>query len=82
MGNLQARGFSASFNPVNMAEEILRGDRIALSKAITLTESSREDHRQRAIDLLTILLPNVQRDRPTLRIGIAGPPGAGKSSFM
>ncbi|MCX6397131.1 MAG: methylmalonyl Co-A mutase-associated GTPase MeaB [Propionibacteriales bacterium] len=59
---------------------IRAGNRTAVSRAITLVESSRADHRAAARDLLTAL-----SDRPTptaVRVGISGVPGVGKSTFI
>jgi LAO/AO transport system kinase len=56
-----------------------RGDRRALARAITLVESSRPDHRDEAERLIEELLPKTGR---AVRIGISGPPGAGKSTFI
>ena len=53
--------------------------RRALAKAITLLESTRPDHRQRADALLNALLP---RTGGALRLGISGVPGVGKSTFI
>lgn len=53
--------------------------RRALAKAITLLESSRDDHRRAADDLLDALLP---RTGGALRLGISGVPGVGKSTFV
>ncbi len=53
--------------------------RRAVAKAITLVESSRAEHAARAEALLAALpLPA----RPTLRLGISGVPGVGKSTFI
>jgi LAO/AO transport system kinase len=56
-----------------------RGDRRALSRAITLVESSRPDHRAEAERVIEKLLPETAK---AIRIGISGPPGAGKSTFI
>lgn len=56
---------------------LLRGDRRALSRAITLVESTRPDHRDRAQALIAAL-----PDRTALRIGLSGTPGVGKSTFI
>jgi LAO/AO transport system kinase len=56
-----------------------RGDRRALARAITLIESTRPDHRQAAEQLVESLLPQTGK---AVRIGISGPPGAGKSTFI
>ena len=53
--------------------------RRALAKAITLLESTRADHRLRADALLGALLP---RTGGSLRLGISGVPGVGKSTFI
>ena len=58
---------------------VLAGERRSLAKAITLVESSRADHREQADALLTELLPHTGR---SLRIGLSGVPGVGKSSFI
>jgi LAO/AO transport system kinase len=56
---------------------LVDGDRRALSRAITLVESTRADHRQMAQDLIAQL-----PDRQALRIGMSGTPGVGKSTFI
>ena len=53
--------------------------RRALSKAITLLESTRADHRTKADELLTQLLPHTGK---AFRLGISGVPGVGKSTFI
>jgi LAO/AO transport system kinase len=53
--------------------------RRAIAKAITLLESSRDDHRERADALLNTLLPASGR---SFRLGISGVPGVGKSTFI
>ena len=60
-----------------LTEPLIRGDRRALSRAITLIESTRPDHRARALALLAEL-----PDRQALRIGLSGTPGVGKSTFI
>ena len=54
-------------------------ERRALAKAITLIESARADHQQRAHALLDALLPHAGQ---ALRVGITGVPGVGKSTFI
>jgi LAO/AO transport system kinase len=51
----------------------------ALAKAITLVESRRADHRARARAIVEALLPHAGA---TMRIGLSGAPGAGKSTFI
>ncbi len=53
--------------------------RRAISKAITLLESTRADHRAQADELLTALLPHTGK---SFRLGISGVPGVGKSTFI
>ena len=54
-------------------------DRAALGRAITLLESRRADHREKARAMLTSLMPYTGGSH---RIGISGIPGAGKSTFI
>ncbi len=63
----------------NLADQIKAGDRRALAKGITLVESSRADHRQQASALLDLLMPFTGE---SLRLGISGAPGVGKSTFI
>lgn len=66
-----------------MLDLILHGvpaqQRRAIAKAITLLESTRADHRAQADELLTALLPHTGK---SLRLGISGVPGVGKSTFI
>jgi len=62
-----------------LAEDILRGQRRSLARAITLVESTRKDHRQQALDLLDVLCQ--KSPHQALRIGLSGTPGVGKSTF-
>jgi LAO/AO transport system kinase len=61
------------------ATAILKGDRAVLAKAITLVESTRPVDQHIAGELLERLLPHTGN---SLRIGITGAPGAGKSTFI
>ncbi|QBX56236.1 methylmalonyl Co-A mutase-associated GTPase MeaB [Nocardioides seonyuensis] len=72
-----------------LVEGIRSGRRAAVSRAITLVESSRPDHRQAARELLTELAtPVVEEGRSGVtrplatRVGISGVPGVGKSTFI
>lgn len=60
-------------------EGIRRGDRVWLGRAITLVESTLAEHQQHAQSVLEACLPHTGR---SLRIGITGVPGVGKSSFI
>ena len=62
-----------------LADKIISCDRRALSRAITLVESSREDHRQEALELTALLTASGRR---ATRIGLSGTPGVGKSTFI
>lgn len=58
---------------------ILQGDRIVLAKAITLMESSLSEDRTLADQVLESILPHTGK---SLRVGITGVPGVGKSTFI
>ena len=58
---------------------VTRGDRAILGRAITLIESNRADHQEKAQELLTRLLPSTGN---ALRVGVTGVPGVGKSTFL
>ena len=62
-----------------LAAAIRAGDRRALARAVTLVESTRPDHREAAERLVEELLPVTGG---ATRLGISGPPGAGKSTFI
>lgn len=59
---------------------IRAGNRTAVSRAITLVESSRPDHRAAARELLTELAGG--SNGTAVRVGISGVPGVGKSTFI
>ncbi|MCP3672302.1 MAG: methylmalonyl Co-A mutase-associated GTPase MeaB [Gammaproteobacteria bacterium] len=63
----------------SLVAEVLAGKRRAMSRAITLVESSREDHRAEAVSMLEGLAPAAGN---SIRIGISGVPGVGKSTFI
>jgi LAO/AO transport system kinase len=62
-----------------LGEAITSGDRRALARAITLVESTREDHRATAGELIDELLPRTGR---AVRVGVSGAPGSGKSTLI
>ncbi|MFJ5562568.1 methylmalonyl Co-A mutase-associated GTPase MeaB [Lysinibacillus xylanilyticus] len=68
-----------SLNIQELAREVRASSRTHLSKAITLIESSNAAHKVQAQELLQELLPHTGN---SVRIGITGVPGAGKSSFI
>jgi LAO/AO transport system kinase len=63
----------------DLAAGVLRADRAALGRALSLVESTSPAHEQPAQDLLHRLLPHTGNAR---RIGITGVPGAGKSTLI
>ncbi len=63
----------------DLAQSLIAGDRRALAQAITLIESSRRDHRLQAEELMSAILP---RTGGSVRLGISGVPGVGKSTFI
>jgi GTPase len=68
-----------SSKAAELARKVAAGDRRALARAITLVESGRSEDRAAAEALMAALPP---RSGETLRIGIAGAPGVGKSTLI
>ncbi|HJP05007.1 MAG: methylmalonyl Co-A mutase-associated GTPase MeaB [Gammaproteobacteria bacterium] len=62
-----------------LAAKVLQGDRRALARAITLIESNRQQDREPARLLLEELVPHSGK---SMRVGISGVPGVGKSTFI
>ncbi|HEY6895667.1 MAG TPA: methylmalonyl Co-A mutase-associated GTPase MeaB [Rhodocyclaceae bacterium] len=62
-----------------LVEGLLARGRRPLAKAITLVESTRPDHQARAQALLEAILPHSGN---SVRLGISGVPGVGKSTFI
>ncbi len=60
-------------------DQLIQGNRRALAKAITLIESKLPKHREEAQALLESILPNTGK---SIRVGISGTPGVGKSTFI
>ncbi len=58
---------------------ILKGDKTALSRAITLVESTNPEHLEKANAIIQACLPHANQ---SVRIGITGVPGVGKSTFI
>ena len=73
----------ASSSPVldvgRIARDLRAGDRAVLSRAITLIESKRADHRRAAATLTQTLLAATGK---AVRVGITGAPGVGKSTTI
>ena len=74
-----------NFKPKNRlrAEEyidgVLKGDRVILSRAITIIESNLESDKKLAKEIIQAILPSSGN---SIRIGITGVPGVGKSTFI
>jgi LAO/AO transport system kinase len=62
-----------------LSRSVRANDRRALARAITLVESTRADHRASANALLEALMPQTGH---SIRLGISGAPGVGKSTFI
>lgn len=60
-------------------QEILKGNKSALSQAITLIENNNPRHQEKSAALIEKCLPHANR---SIRIGITGVPGVGKSTFI
>lgn len=88
---------------LELADRLLEGKRFGLARAITLAESTKDEHKEQAAHLIDYVLAHADREKffadleregehdhgvrmfehpHTLRLGIAGPPGAGKSTFI
>ena len=63
----------------NLYKKILLSDRLALSKAITLIESKKLKDKSKSEKLIKKLY---KKSGKSLRIGISGAPGVGKSTFI
>ena len=64
---------------MKIAQQIINGNRTALGQGITLLESTLPEHEKQAQDLITACLPHSGK---SIRIGITGVPGVGKSTFI
>ena len=62
-----------------LVEGILDGNITALSRAITLVESTNVNHLEKANEVINACLPYANK---SVRIGITGVPGVGKSTFI
>jgi len=76
-----AKHSAAPLAPADQAlvTRVRAGERRALAKTITLIESTRRDHQARGQAVLEALLPHAA---DSIRIGISGAPGVGKSTFV
>jgi LAO/AO transport system kinase len=62
-----------------LVKDILAGNKTALSRAITLVESTNPSHLEKANDVIAQCLPHANK---SVRVGITGVPGVGKSTFI
>ncbi len=67
------------FSTEELLAGIRSGNKRLIAKAITLVESKKAEHRQQAEDLLKQIMPFTGN---SIRVGITGVPGAGKSTFI
>ncbi len=70
---------SMKFSTEELLAGIRSGNKRLIAKAITLVESKKAEHRQQAEDLLKQIMPFTGN---SVRVGITGVPGAGKSTFI
>ncbi|RXG53337.1 Methylmalonic aciduria type A protein, mitochondrial [Armadillidium vulgare] len=71
----------------NLLQGVVEGRRAALAESITLVESSNARKKLKAKELIYLILQymknkNVLKTNLSFRIGLSGPPGAGKSTFI
>mgnify|MGYP006193639899 FL=1 len=67
------------FSTKELLEGIRSGNKRLIAKAITLVESKKAEHRLQAEELLKQLMPFTGN---SIRVGVTGVPGAGKSTFI
>lgn len=67
------------FEDSQLATKLLDRDKTALSRGITLVESNQKEHQAIAEKLIEECLPHAHK---SIRIGITGVPGVGKSTFI
>ncbi|MGY5849795.1 methylmalonyl Co-A mutase-associated GTPase MeaB [Salegentibacter sp. F14] len=68
-----------SLSEKDLLTQLLNGNKVALGRAITLVESNQPKHTDKAEILIEGALPHAQK---SIRIGITGVPGVGKSTFI
>lgn len=70
---------SMKFSTEELIEGIRSGNKRLIAKAITLVESKKAEHRVQAEELLKKIMPFTGH---SVRVGVTGVPGAGKSTFI
>ncbi|MCB0464377.1 MAG: methylmalonyl Co-A mutase-associated GTPase MeaB [Aequorivita sp.] len=68
-----------AFSVAELVSGILNQNQTALSRAITIIESTAQKHQQQAKEIIENCLPHANN---SIRIGITGVPGVGKSTFI
>ncbi len=76
---LRARHRSTAWTAAKYVDGIRAGDRVVLSRAITLIESTHPRHQDKAQEVINACLPHAGDSK---RIAITGVPGVGKSTFI
>ncbi|MGM0634441.1 MAG: methylmalonyl Co-A mutase-associated GTPase MeaB [Bacteroidota bacterium] len=83
IGNASAERIKAlrrkKIDAQELIDGILAGNKTALSRAITLIESLSEKHKPLVQEIIQACLPHANK---SIRIGITGVPGVGKSTFI
>ena len=69
----------SNIDETKLVNALLKQDITALSRAITLIESKNQKHKDKASNILKVCLPHANN---SIRIGITGVPGVGKSTFI
>ena len=64
---------------MELAQQIIKGNRTALGQGITLLESTLPEHEKQAQYLIAACLPHSGK---SIRVGVTGVPGVGKSTFI
>lgn len=77
------RNASSNLSPKTqyLLDKLLQGDRASLAQSITLIESSLAEEKVQARQLISLVQESC-KSKDTFRIGLTGPPGAGKSTFI
>ena len=70
-------------NTQKLYDQLVQGDRASLARAITLVESTLKSQKSESRKLISLIQKSTQfRKNDSFRIGLSGPPGAGKSTFI
>ena len=70
-------------NTQKLYDKLIQGDRASLARAITLVESSLKSSKAESRKFISLIQQSAKfRRNESFRIGLSGPPGAGKSTFI